>query len=145
MEGMKKLQVIWLSGGLGKGTEDYEEAKKKYQSKFSEPPGYNKVVENPDWREMGLFCEWEHCIEMMLLRCHRDENSCPIFGHDCPGGPKRTRKCVVESGRGKVEEVGEEITTWCERCKKETLHERHKYAQKKICLECALIIEHVGR
>lgn len=48
---------------------------------------------NPEYQEQGLLCEWEHCIEWMPLRPQRTQESCPVFGHDCPGGPDRVRQC----------------------------------------------------
>lgn len=38
-------------------------------------------------------CEWEHCIEFMPLEKDRTENSCSIFGHNCPEGKIRTSQC----------------------------------------------------
>jgi len=40
---------------------------------------------NKDFKEMGLVCAYEHCIEHMPLSEEPTEKSCPIFGHDCPG------------------------------------------------------------
>jgi len=153
MTQVKKLQTIWLAMGLGKGTEEYEEAAKRYRKKFKDQPiGFNKVSDNPKWEEMGMFCRWEHCIEMMTLRDKRDENSCPIFGHDCPGGPKQVRECKRDLGYviqdlnpGKVEEpdMPDRFITRCERCGRGTFHEKHVNAQKKVCLDCTLVTEHV--
>lgn len=42
---------------------------------------------NQRFDEMGHMCPYEYCIETQDL--HPDEDyskSCPIFGHDCPGG-----------------------------------------------------------
>ena len=36
-------------------------------------------------------CAWEHCIEYMPL--DREELSCPIFGHNCPGGLAQVSIC----------------------------------------------------
>lgn len=41
---------------------------------------------NSNYKEQGLLCEWEHCIENFPLRGERDNRSCHVFGHDCPGG-----------------------------------------------------------
>jgi len=38
-------------------------------------------------------CEWEHCIEFMPLEGDRTENSCIIFGHNCPGGKIKVAQC----------------------------------------------------
>lgn len=48
---------------------------------------------NLDYKEQGLICEWEHCIEFMPLKSERDEASCKVFGHDCPGGKEFCKKC----------------------------------------------------
>jgi len=57
--------------------------------------GYSKDFRpNKDFAEMGLFCEFEHCIERMPLV--RGVKSCPVFGHDCPAGEKRSRNCEKE-------------------------------------------------
>lgn len=38
-----------------------------------------------------IICHWEHCIEYMPLE--RGDESCPIFGHDCPGGINQASEC----------------------------------------------------
>jgi hypothetical protein len=48
---------------------------------------------NPDYARHGLICEWEHCIEWMPLTEEPTEYSCPVFGHNCPGGVERISKC----------------------------------------------------
>jgi len=48
---------------------------------------------NPDYAKHGLICEWEHCIEWMPLTEERTECSCPVFGHNCPGGVEKVSKC----------------------------------------------------
>ena len=48
---------------------------------------------NKDYKEQGLICEWEHCIEFQPLKPKPDELSCKIFGHDCPGGKETCQKC----------------------------------------------------
>lgn len=48
---------------------------------------------NRDYVEQGLFCEWEHCIELMPLSKENTELSCPIWGHNCPGGLEMISKC----------------------------------------------------
>ena len=52
--------------------------------------GYSiDVSPNTDYVKHGLFCEWEHCIEWMPLREEVTAPSCPVFGHNCPGGNLR--------------------------------------------------------
>ncbi|MFH1372967.1 MAG: DUF4145 domain-containing protein [bacterium] len=48
---------------------------------------------NPEYEEQGLLCEWEHCVEHFPLRENRDDRSCHVFGHDCPGGIGTRAKC----------------------------------------------------
>lgn len=48
---------------------------------------------NQDYVKHGLICEWEHCIERMPLTEERTEQSCPVFGHNCPGGVEKISKC----------------------------------------------------
>jgi hypothetical protein len=48
---------------------------------------------NSDYQNQGLTCEYEHCIEWMPLKEQPDEYSCPVFGHNCPGGPGHIRLC----------------------------------------------------
>ena len=51
---------------------------------------------NRNWKKQGLDCPFEHCIETMPLREKRRKDSCPLYGHDCPGGKGRVEKCVSE-------------------------------------------------
>jgi len=48
---------------------------------------------NPEYEEQGLFCEWEHCVELFPVRENPDDRSCHVFGHDCPGGIGTQSKC----------------------------------------------------
>lgn len=49
--------------------------------------GYSiNLQPNHNYREQGLICEWEHCIELFPLREEGDDRSCHVWGHDCPGG-----------------------------------------------------------
>ena len=48
---------------------------------------------NNDYENQGLFCEWEHCIEWMPLSKKDTELSCPVWGHNCPGGIEKISKC----------------------------------------------------
>lgn len=50
--------------------------------------------ENPDYEKHGLVCEFEHCIEMMPILEEPTENSCQIFGHECPLGFERVSNCT---------------------------------------------------
>ena len=47
---------------------------------------------NPNWEKQKAICGYEHCIELMPLK-RNSKKSCPIFGHDCPGGKEMTQKC----------------------------------------------------
>ena len=58
------------------------------------PVGYSinfTPVEN--YEDHGLMCEWEHCIEHMPLADPKTDLSCPVFGHDCPGGKSLSLTC----------------------------------------------------
>jgi len=44
-----------------------------------------------DYRELGLFCEYEYCIEDLPL--DHGDLSCPVWGHDCPGGIDKKKAC----------------------------------------------------
>jgi hypothetical protein len=48
---------------------------------------------NLDFEKHRLLCEWEHCIEWMPLTEERTEISCPVFGHNCPGGVEKVSVC----------------------------------------------------
>ena len=48
---------------------------------------------NSDYEKHDLLCEWEHCIEWMPLTEEATEYSCPVFGHNCPGGIEKVSKC----------------------------------------------------
>jgi len=59
--------------------------------------GYSICFEyNKEFEKHGLVCPWEHCIEFMPLE-KRNKKSCPIFGHDCPGGEKQVRLCKKDN------------------------------------------------
>ncbi|MEM2959701.1 MAG: hypothetical protein QW261_15475 [Candidatus Jordarchaeaceae archaeon] len=36
---------------------------------------------------------YEHCIENMPLTMERTGESCPLFGHNCPGGEEQVAAC----------------------------------------------------
>lgn len=58
------------------------------------PTGYSiNFYRNEDYDKQGLACEWEHCIEHMPLKMRTTEQSCPIFGHNCPGGADKVSEC----------------------------------------------------
>ena len=42
--------------------------------------------ENKEYDQQGLICGWEHCVEHFPLEKEAAALSCPVFGHDCPGG-----------------------------------------------------------
>ena len=47
-----------------------------------------------DFRERGLLCPYEHCIELMpLAHSGPTEKNCPMWGHDCPGGTNQIEAC----------------------------------------------------
>lgn len=58
--------------------------------------GYSiNVNSNDTYEEQGLVCEWQHCIENFPIHDGETLLSCPIFGHDCPGGKKAKDDCVI--------------------------------------------------
>ena len=63
-----------------------KEARSGYTKEF----GFNK-----DWKKQNAICGYEHCIELMPLESPSDK-SCPIFGHNCPGGKEMVSKCQME-------------------------------------------------
>ena len=54
---------------------------------------YLNLDRNHNYKDQGLICEWEHCIELMPLPPDRNSKSCPVFGHECPGGSGQVLKC----------------------------------------------------
>ena len=54
------------------------------------------LAPNEKWQEEELACAFEHCIERMPLKSERWEGSCPVFGHDCPGGVSQVDACKTE-------------------------------------------------
>jgi hypothetical protein len=48
---------------------------------------------NLEYNKHGLLCEWEHCIEWMPLTSELTNLSCPVFGHNCPGGIEKVTRC----------------------------------------------------
>jgi hypothetical protein len=58
------------------------------------PVGYSiNFNPNIDYEKQGFFCEWEHCIEQFPLQEEPNKKSCPVFGHDCPGGVDKIKNC----------------------------------------------------
>ena len=68
-----------------------------------------------DYKEKGLFCEYEYCIEEQPLE--HGELSCPVWGHDCPGRIAKLKTCgkrisdIPEERmyKGKINDRGEAI------------------------------------
>ena len=53
-----------------------------------------KVKEMKDYKEKGLFCEYEYCIEEQPLHLNgNDTLSCSVWGHNCPGGINKILTC----------------------------------------------------
>ncbi len=48
---------------------------------------------NANYKQHSLTCEYEHCIELMPLTEEETQNSCPLWGHNCPGGTEKISKC----------------------------------------------------
>jgi len=66
--------------------------------------GYTKYFGfNPNWKKQKALCGYEHCIELMYIGAKRTKKSCPLFGHNCPGG-----KAMVDKCRKTLEDVPEE-------------------------------------
>lgn len=56
--------------------------------------GYVPITQfNHAFRIQQFWCPWEHCIELFPLPKVRTPGSCPIFGHDCPGGEGQAVSC----------------------------------------------------
>jgi hypothetical protein len=97
IEAIKKIQHMCTQAihGIEVSQEDAEKIiglAEKLNKSFS--VGYSiDFNPNVNFEEQGLFCEWEHCIEHFQLQDISNEKSCPVFGHDCPGGPERVKKC----------------------------------------------------
>ncbi len=51
---------------------------------------------NPNFREEGRTCGYEHCIETMPFS--GEGLDCPVFGHDCPGGEIQLAECRRQKG-----------------------------------------------
>ncbi len=65
--------------------------------------GYSlNLSPNDNWQEQGLTCRYEHCIERMPLRRERWPGSCPVFGHNCPGGISQVDKCMSEEEASRI-------------------------------------------
>lgn len=71
------------------------------------PIGYSiNIFENPDYAENGFSCEWEHCIEHSPVERETSEKSCPLWGHNCPGGLVTLTNCRVAKKYGLPENPG---------------------------------------
>lgn len=54
--------------------------------------GYSFCFEfNERWERQGGVSGWEHCIENMP--CPGEKATCPMFGHECPGGAAAVSEC----------------------------------------------------
>lgn len=49
--------------------------------------------ENKDYRQEGLICPYEHCIELFPVGDKDSKGICPMFGHQCPGGISYIKSC----------------------------------------------------
>jgi len=50
---------------------------------------------NLEYKNQGLSCEWQHCVEHFPITEERTNLSCPVFGHNCPGGIDAVKNCKV--------------------------------------------------
>lgn len=56
--------------------------------------GHSRLTKpNPHWRKLHGICRYEHCIETQHAGMENTPKSCPIFGHDCPGGARSAAAC----------------------------------------------------
>jgi len=56
---------------------------------------YDKVKPKEDWLESGMVCPYEHRIDNAPME--GGPGRCPVFGHDCPGGPNQVERCDDEA------------------------------------------------
>ncbi len=57
------------------------------------PLGYSDdLTYNSDWQKQKRICGYQHCIERMPVVVLEGEG-CPVFGHECPGGDRVSKKC----------------------------------------------------
>ncbi|KKK95099.1 hypothetical protein LCGC14_2676210 [marine sediment metagenome] len=75
--------------------------KRKLKPEESRSGYINDFSFNPDWEKHKAICGYEHCIELMPLE-HKN-TSCPIFGHNCPGGVAMVKEC-----KSQIEDIPEE-------------------------------------
>lgn len=62
---------------------------------YAQYSGYNHAFE-----QMGHMCPYEYCIETQPLHPTADgTKSCPVFGHDCPGGVWQSFFCWMNEDR----------------------------------------------
>ena len=72
-----------------------EAAIKKDGHFYAQHVGHNHAFE-----QMGHMCPYEYCIETQPLHPTADGNkSCPVFGHDCPGGVWQAFFCRMTEDR----------------------------------------------
>lgn len=65
---------------------------------YSVSIGYVTIKQfNYAYQKQWLICPWEHCIELFPLPEER-HSSCPVFGHDCPGGATQATQCRDADG-----------------------------------------------
>ena len=83
----KKLQQR-LQRWVESKTDKIKEALAKNDMFYAEYVGPNEEFE-----EMGHICLYEYCIETQELTEEDTALSCPIFGHNCPGGEKQVKFC----------------------------------------------------
>jgi len=100
-----------LEGGRGGVMEKRKEAKQVETKEwpFREAPGYVLRFDRlENYKDYGLGCWWQHCIELMPLpgACSVEDveineryyvpGKCLMFGHMCPGGVAQAAACWKE-------------------------------------------------
>lgn len=64
--------------------------------------GHSRCFEpNPKRKKQKGICIYEHCIENMEITEKPTIESCPVFGHNCPGGEKQAQYCSAQLKRTK--------------------------------------------
>lgn len=97
--GMTVIPCMKLKDVFGEERVDgYKEKKEKqrvWEVSAGVSVGYSEDM-NPleNWEAHGMVCPYEHCIENSPLK--RGELSCPLWGHNCPGGAKQVSTCFSE-------------------------------------------------
>lgn len=49
---------------------------------------------NPNYEEMGLPCQYAHCIRNRPALASGTREGCPVFGSSCPGGSEQVAWCT---------------------------------------------------